>query len=51
MVDGSFFTRFRYGRAVRSSEDVWGKITVDLGAVYWVDWVRTNDRSLLRTVL
>ena len=22
MVDGSFFTRFRYGRAVRSSEDV-----------------------------
>jgi len=40
MVDGSFFTRFRYGRAVRSSEDVWGEITVDLGAVYWVDWVR-----------
>ena len=40
MVDGSFFTRFRYGRAVRSSEDVWGEITIDLGAVYWVDWVR-----------
>ena len=40
LADGDFFTRFRYGRAVRSPEDVWGEITVDLGAVYWIDWVR-----------
>ena len=33
LADGNFFTRFRYGRSVRSPEDVWGKITVDLGAV------------------
>ena len=40
LADGDFFTRFRYGRAVRSPEDVWGEITVDLGAVYWIDWIR-----------
>lgn len=40
LADGDFFTRFRYGRAVRSPKDVWGEITVDLGAVYWIDWIR-----------
>ena len=40
LADGNFFTRFRYGRAVRSPEDVWGEITVDLGAVYSIDWIR-----------
>ena len=40
LADGNFFTRFRYGRSVRSPEDVWGKITVDLGAVYWIDWIK-----------
>jgi len=40
LADGDFFTRFRYGRAVRSPEDVWGEITLDLGAVYWIDWIR-----------
>ncbi|MEE3233347.1 MAG: hypothetical protein VX294_04210 [Candidatus Latescibacterota bacterium] len=40
LADGNFFTRFRYGRSVRSPEDVWGKITLDLGAVYWIDWIK-----------
>ena len=40
LADGDFFTRFRYGRAVRSPEDVWGEITLDLGAIYWIDWIR-----------
>ena len=40
LADGNFFTRFRYGRSVRSPEDVWGKITLDLGATYWIDWIK-----------
>ena len=40
LADGNFFTRFRYGRNVRSPEDVWGKITLDLGATFWIDWIK-----------
>ena len=25
---------------MRNPEDIWGAITLDLGAVYWIDWIR-----------
>ncbi len=40
LVDGSIFDRWRNGREPRNSYNTWSHITIDLGAVYPVDFVR-----------
>ena len=37
LIDGRINTWWRSGRVPRASNDVWAWITLDLGAVYWVD--------------
>ena len=39
LIDGRVNTWWRSGRVPRASNDVWAWITLDLGAVYWVDQV------------
>ena len=39
LIDGRINTYWRSGRVPRASNDVWAWITLDLGAVYWVDLV------------
>ena len=40
LVDGSIFNRWRNGREPRNTYNTWSHITIDLGAVYPVDFVR-----------
>ena len=40
LVDGSIFDRWRNGREPRNTYNTWSHITIDLGAVYPVDFVR-----------
>lgn len=40
LADGDLFTQWRHGTAARSAANVWAQITLDLGAAFWVDWVR-----------
>tara|TARA_A100001037_G_scaffold131322_2_gene119127 strand:+ start:115 stop:2445 length:2331 start_codon:yes stop_codon:yes gene_type:complete len=40
LVDGSIFDRWRNGREPRNSYNTWSHITIDLGAIYSVDFVR-----------
>ena len=56
LVDGSIFNRWRNGREPRNTYNTWSHITIDLGAVYPVDFVRlitdyrhSHPRRLWRT--
>ena len=40
LVDGSIFDRWRNGREPRNTYNTWSHITIDLGSVYPVDFVR-----------
>ncbi len=40
LIDGSIFARWRNGREPRNTYNTWSHITIDLGAVYPVDFVR-----------
>jgi hypothetical protein len=40
LVDGSIFDRWRNGREPRNTYNTWSHITIDLGAIYSVDFVR-----------
>ena len=40
LVDGSIFDRWRNGREPRNSYNTWSHITIDLGAIYSVGFVR-----------
>ena len=40
LIDGLANTYWRYGRASRGLSDINGYVTINLGAVYWVDLVR-----------
>ena len=40
LVDGSIFDRWRNGREPRNTYNTWSHITIDLGAVHPVDFVR-----------
>lgn len=47
LMDGDLVTPWRFGRASRGQTDIFGRITVDLGLVYWVDEVRLIGRLVL----
>ena len=47
LMDGDLVTPWRFGRASRGQTDIFGRITVDLGLVYWVDQVRLIGRLVL----
>jgi len=49
LVDGNLFQRWRNHREPRAPYDVWGHITLDLGAVYWVDLVRLIGGVVVRS--
>lgn len=49
LVDGDLFKRWRNHRVLRGSEDIWSHITIDLGAVYWVDQVRIIGGVVVRS--
>ena len=49
LVDGNLFQRWRNHREPRASYDVWGHITLDLGAVYWTDLVRLISGVVVRS--
>ena len=49
LVDGSIFDRWRNGREPRNSYNIWSHITIDLGAVYPVDFVRLISGVAIRS--
>ena len=49
LVDGSLYQRWRNRREPRGTYDIWGHITIDLGAVYWTDLVRLVGGVVIRS--
>jgi hypothetical protein len=48
LIDGDLTTRWQQRNEPRAPFDVWGNITLDLGAVYWVDWFRLIGGVVVR---
>ena len=49
LVDGDLSKGWRNHRVLRGAEDIWSHITIDLGAVYWVDQVRIIGGVVVRS--
>lgn len=49
LTDGDLNTRWQQRNEPRATYDIWGNITLDLGAVYWVDWFRIIGGVVVRS--
>jgi hypothetical protein len=49
LTDGDLNTRWQQRNEPRAPYDIWGNITIDLGAVYWVDWFRIIGGVVVRS--
>ncbi|MFP6641980.1 MAG: hypothetical protein VCF24_00240 [Candidatus Latescibacterota bacterium] len=49
LVDGDLITRYSQRNEPRAAQDIHGHITIDLGAVYWVDMVRIIGGVVVRS--
>lgn len=49
LTDGDLTSRWQQRNEPRAPYDIWGNITLDLGAVYWVDWFRLIGGVVVRS--
>ncbi|MBM3278928.1 MAG: gliding motility-associated C-terminal domain-containing protein [Candidatus Handelsmanbacteria bacterium] len=49
LIDGDLTSRWQQRNEPRAPYDIWGNITLDLGAVYWVDWFRLIGGVVVRS--
>lgn len=48
LIDGDLTSRWQQRNEPRAPYDIWGNLTLDLGAVYWVDWFRIIGGVVVR---